>query len=132
MRRGAPYDPYRHADELGLRVETVPFSPHDGLWLPRRDLILLRSGMKAIQERCVLAHEIGHAVHGHLDDGPRNEAVADRYAAERLVDRDHLLDLMVWSPDAGRWSLELDVTTRMLAIYLELHRLELAGRPAAA
>lgn len=120
MTDGVPYDPWRHADALGLRVETAVEMPHDGIWLPRRELILLRAGMGEIRERCVLAHELGHAVHGHVDGGPRNEAIADRYAARRLVDPQRLQDAARSSPDAGRWSLEIGVTMKILGVYLEM------------
>lgn len=123
---GQPYDPYRHADELGLRVETRHID-HDGLWLPDRHLILLRPGLLAVQERCVLAHEIGHAVHGHRDSRPRHERAADRWAAERLIDPARLEEAMRASPDPGRWSLDVGVTTKMLEIWLARHRLDLAA-----
>ncbi|WBU37933.1 ImmA/IrrE family metallo-endopeptidase [Homoserinibacter sp. YIM 151385] len=127
----APYDPYRHAEVLGLRVETARMG-HDGLWLPDEGLVLLRPGLLAIQERCILAHEIGHAVLGHRASTPRTEAAADRYAAERLVDRAALLDSMRATGDATRWSLELGVTRKVLGVYLERHgeRLSRLGRDA--
>jgi Zn-dependent peptidase ImmA (M78 family) len=119
-------DPWRLADALGIRVETVPGLAHDGLWLLDRRRILLRAGMRAIQERSVLAHELGHAAHAHADGRPAHEAEADRWAADLLVDPARLVEAMRSSDDAARWSLEIGVTTRLLGNWLERRARELA------
>jgi hypothetical protein len=122
------YDPYTHAAELGVTI-TVDRDTcgHDGLWLPDENRINLRPGMLQIQERSVLAHELGHAVHGHRDSRPKNEMLADRFAAEKLVDREMLIGMMASDPEAyARWCLELGVTMKILRVYLGAHRLDLA------
>lgn len=127
-----PYDPYDHAAQLGVDVQIS--SDHlleqhdaDGLWFPRRHMILLRSGLSATSERCILAHEIAHCVMGHHDSRPKHEVLADRYAAEQLVDRPRLIRLMVERPGHyAVWSNELTVTTKIMRVYLNAHRLDLA------
>ncbi len=79
--------------------------------------------MKARFDRSTLAHEIGHAVYGHSDDRPKHETQADRYAAENMIDPLLLADLQEWTPDGSKIALELGVTTKLLRVYLNVHRL---------
>jgi Zn-dependent peptidase ImmA (M78 family) len=89
-------------------------------------MIILQPRMKVIQERSVLAHELGHVELGHRDDRPKHEVLADRFAAENLVDPDRLLELIDWAPNTAHLSLELGVTTKLMQVYLNVHRGELA------
>jgi len=81
-----------------------------------------------VHDRSALAHELGHDDRGHRNDRPKHEVMADRYAAERMVDPELLVDLMRWSPDMSRWAHEMGVTTRLIRVYWNLHRSNL---PAA-
>jgi len=38
-----------------------------------------------------------------------------------MVDPDHLIDLMRWSPDPSRWAHEMGVSTRLIRVYWNLH-----------
>lgn len=42
--------------------------------------------------------KLGPVDPGHRDDRPKHEVMADRYAAERMVDLSYLVDLMRVSP----------------------------------
>ena len=95
-----------------------PLRSAHGLWLPDRNTILIHSRLRAGAQRNVLAHEIGHADLGHVDDRPKHERQADEYAALNLIDPDHLADLYKWCPDEGRIVTELGVTTRLFRAYL--------------
>lgn len=67
-------------------------------------------------DRCVLAHGLGHAILGHEDDRPKHELLADRWAADQLIDPRELAAL----PDeAGEFdiALELEVTFRLLRVW---------------
>lgn len=117
------YDPYQHAELLGIEVKHLPIRTANGRWFPDHNLIVIRSGMKAAYDRSTLAHEIAHADLGHRDDRPKHEVMADRYAAEHMVDVDTLNELIKWTPDSARLANELGVTTRLLRVYLNVHRL---------
>jgi Zn-dependent peptidase ImmA (M78 family) len=74
--------------------------------------------MRALLERSVLAHEIGHVCLGHRDDRPRHEHQADRYAARQLINRQRLEAISGVTEDKGQWCIELGVTPHILTTYL--------------
>ena len=119
---GATYDPHEHAEQLGIDVVYDRLRTAHGLWVPDFNTIILQPRMRAIQERSVLAHEIAHASLGHRDARPKHEVVADRFAAENLIDAERFDELVTWAPDAARLSLELGVTTKLMRVYLNVHR----------
>lgn len=125
------YDPYEHAEELGIEVRVVPLRTANGYWYPDHNVIALRSGMKARYLRSTLAHEIAHALLGHVDQTRKNEVMADRCAAENLIGYDQCLDAMKWANDFHQLALELDVTPRLLRVYLNVHDLARLSRPTA-
>jgi hypothetical protein len=118
MTKRPAYDPYAHADQLGIRVETGRIRSANGLWIPEERMIVLKRGLRVWHERQVLAHELGHVTMGHQDSTPRNEFLADRWAARKLIAPDHLADVARMSPDPGVWALELGVTNHLLHTYL--------------
>jgi hypothetical protein len=99
-----------------------------GLWVPDLNTVFIQERLRSVHDRSALAHELGHVDLAHRDDRPKHEVMADRYAAEHMVDPDRLVDLMRWSPDPSRWAHELGVTTRLIRVYWNLHRQDL---PAA-
>lgn len=115
------YDPWSHADALGIPVRYRPGLAWEGLW--HHGTILLRPGLTRRVERSVLAHEIVHAEH---DDQPttdtvthtRQERRADRIAAERLITPADLRAAQRISDDPGMWCHELDVTGWILTARL--------------
>lgn len=124
------YDPWRHADALGLRVALADLEWANELWLPDRGLILIKRSMRPAHQRNALAHGIGHAVLGHRDDRPKHERQADRYAARRLIDPVELRAVQAWTQDPGQIAAELGVTRRLLLAYWD-DRTAAAGAPAA-
>jgi Zn-dependent peptidase ImmA (M78 family) len=120
---GRSYDPFAHADELGVQVIFRPIRTANELWLPDHWTLVIKDGMRAIHQRNAAAHGLGHAVHGHEDDRAKHEVQADRWAAERLIDPTEIRELMKWTPDSARLANELGVTTRLLRVYLNVHRL---------
>lgn len=121
--RGRDYDPYAHADALGIQVLLRPIRTANELWLPDQHTLVLKEGMRAVHQRNACAHGVAHAELAHVDSRPKHEVQADRYAAQQLIEHDELLDLMQWTPDAHRLAHELGVTTRLLRVYLNVHRL---------
>ncbi|MBO1739712.1 ImmA/IrrE family metallo-endopeptidase [Leifsonia sp. TF02-11] len=122
-RHPVAYDPWEHADELGIRVEEQTLRTTHGLYVPGRDLIILKRGVSHTVARCVLAHEIQHYLAGDrrvpsLPWAMKQERRADRAAARRLIDPNALFDLQQASDDPGVWAYELQVTGDILLAYL--------------
>lgn len=117
------YDPYQHAEELGLKVEHQRLRTANGLYIPEQRLVILSTGLKQRIERSVLAHEIAHHLHNDRAVDSlwtiRQERRANRTAANLLIGPDDLRDAQRASPDPGRWALDLHVTTPILLAYLE-------------
>lgn len=116
------YDPYKDAESRGITVIHRNIRTANGLWIPDHNLIVIRSGMRAVHDRSTLAHELAHAQLGHRDDSPKNEYRADQVAACNLIDADKCEELIQWVPDVGRLAQELDVSTRLLVSYLRLRQ----------
>ena len=120
-KRGRMYDPWEHAEQLGIRVMTRVLRTASGLWVPDARTIILNPRMRRVRERSVLAHELGHAHYEHRDDRPKHELQADRFAAERLIDPGELKEVAATSPDANVWCHELGVNDRILKRYISDH-----------
>jgi hypothetical protein len=121
--RGRGYDPFAHADALGINVLLRPIRTANELWLPEHHTLVIKSGMRALHQRNAAAHGVAHAVLGHPDDRPKHETQADRYAASNLIDLDECRELMKWTPDCHRLAAELGVTTRLMRVFLNVHHL---------
>jgi hypothetical protein len=115
------YDPYEHAGKLGVRVIRRKLTTGTGPWAPDINTVFIQERMHRVHERSALAHELGHR-----DDRPKHEVAADRYAANNMVDPEHLVDLTRWSPDMSRWAHEMGVSARLIRVYWNLHRVDLA------
>ena len=115
------YDPYTHAETLGIEVIHRPISKMNGLWIPDHNVIVIRSGMKVAYDVSTLAHELGHAKYGHRDGRPKHEHQADKFASDSLIDVDEAAELMQWVPDCERMALELGVTARLLRVWMGSH-----------
>jgi Zn-dependent peptidase ImmA (M78 family) len=89
-----------------------------GLWVPEHRTIILKRGMRVLQERSILAHELGHVCLGHEESTSRNEFLADRWAARKLIAADHLAEVARIHNDPAQWCIELDVTPHILETYL--------------
>lgn len=121
------YDPYQHAHELSVTIiHASPGPGLKGLYTGKHNgvpTVYIRPGLTAREERSVLAHELVHVEH---DDQPttdhawsaRRERRCDRIAAQRLINRDHLIQLAATYPDKGVWAIELGVTGYLLDTYL--------------
>ena len=81
-----PTSPKMLAWQMGVRVRTAPTPP--GWWGAYdhgRRLITMRPGLGHIQYTCKLMHELGHAHYGHEGVTGKQELLADRWAAYRLL-----------------------------------------------
>ena len=117
-RRGRLYDPWEHAEQLGIQVIVRRLRSAHGRWFPDYNQILISDRLRVSDQRLVLAHELGHGAHGHLDDRPKYEKQADQFAARHLICPDELADLYEWCPDERRIVAELGVTTRLFRAYV--------------
>lgn len=123
--KGRAYDPWEHADLLGIEVVVRRLRTANGRWFPEYGMILISDKLRAGQQRLVLAHEIGHGALMHPDDRPKHEVQADKFAARNLIDPEELADLYKWCPDEQRLIQELGVTTRLFRAFV------LSNPPAA-
>lgn len=120
------YAPHVHAMLLNLAVVyNAQLSTLLGLFIPDERTILLRPGMSARMERCVLAHELGHYYFGHRGTSARNESAANAYAATLLVDPDAVADARrrFIRPDLERLAREAEVTPQIMERYLTWEKL---------
>lgn len=117
------YNPWEHADQLGLRViEGDPGQGNRGLWAGN-GLIILQPHQTQLKARCTLSHEIVHAQYDppliphHLS--PKAEARADRIAAQRLINADEYLRLArIYRDNPAQLAYELSVTPKILNAYI--------------
>lgn len=123
VRRGLRYDPFEHAEDLGIPVIFRPLRAANGMWLPDHQVIVVQPGMRALHTRSTLAHEIAHALLGHEDDRPKHEVAADRYAGTLLIHPRECERAMRHVSDVPSLSLELQVSQRILTDYLTRSRL---------
>lgn len=116
--RGRSYDPWEHAELLGIEVIVRRLRTANGRWFPEYGQILISDRLRVGQQRLVLAHEIGHGALMHPDDRPKHEKQADQFAARNLIDPEELADLYKWCPDEQRIVHELGVTTRLFRAFV--------------
>ncbi|RFA12112.1 hypothetical protein B7R22_16915 [Subtercola boreus] len=123
MSNGPTYDPFEHADRLGVNVLFGRIRTANGLWVAAERTIILKRGLKTWHERQVLTHELGHVVLGHTTTEHRFERQANRWAARKLITPGNLAEVVKMSPDPGVWALELGVTDDMLALWFHDRRI---------
>ena len=111
------------AEKLGVRMD---YDAHGvlkegdlGGWFPQERLVLVRSGLGWKNLRHTVAHELGHAAHGHpAGHDPKHERQADEYAARLLINRDDYEQAeLVYEGNAQAIAHELDVTMHMLEVW---------------
>lgn len=116
--RGRAYDPWEHADALGIPVFVRRLRSANGIYFREYGEIILSDRLRIRDLDLTLAHELGHAALGHPDDRPKHEIQADRFAAQNLICPNELADLYEWCPDEQRIVAELGVTTRLFRAYV--------------
>lgn len=126
-----------HAAALGLRVERQDL-PGDLNGEIRSDgTILLNADRRLSVQREVLAHEIGHHVHGHdqsadRHDHERTERQADTYAARLLISPMlYRRAEAIVGTDPRLLAAELEVSRRLVTLWQDSYRrdrIELARR----
>lgn len=120
---GLHYAPALILEQLGISIVRTWLRDTWGVWSRDRRRVVLASGLSAVQERCVLAHELEHFL---ADDvgcdnqiaSLRQERRADLEAARKLVAISDLAEVAQWAPDMHVAAHELQVTERMLTVRL--------------
>jgi hypothetical protein len=125
---GLEYHPEVTLDRLGIRVVRTWLRDTWAAWSAPQRTVVLASGLSAIQERCILAHEVEHITAGDIDCSSRPIAVrqeqrADINASRRLIAISDLAATAQWADDVRLAAAELNVTERMLIVRLK----DLAG-----
>lgn len=116
--KGRRYDPWRHAEQLGIEVVVRRLRTAKGRWFPDYNTIAISDKLRVRDQRLVLAHEVGHGVLLHTDERPKHEKQADRFAAQNLICPDELADLYGWCRDERKIIAELGVTTTLFRAYV--------------
>lgn len=109
----------------------VELTHHDhglsGFYIDSSRTISTRRGMAVWDYKSVLGHELGHATYkdrrnGHLYFDHMQELRADRFAANLLISDVDLRYLAPWhGNDLHGLAIDLEVTPKLLEIYLQLH-----------
>lgn len=105
---------------MGVRVRTAVTPP--GWWGAydhRHRLITLRPGLAPIQLECTLMHELGHAHYGHVGVTGKQEALANRWAAHRLIDFEMVLEAAAAEQASVAVAASLGVLPSVLQTYLQ-------------
>lgn len=116
--RGRDYDPWLHAEALGVVVVVRRLRTANGRWFPDYNTIAISDRLRVRDQRLVLSHEIGHCELLHPDDRPKHEKQADQFAARNLICPDELADLYGWCRDERKIVAELGVTTALFRAYV--------------
>jgi antirestriction protein ArdC len=106
---------------MGVRVRTAVTPPGWwGVYDHKHRLITLRPGLGPIQLDCTLMHELGHAHYGHTGVTGKQEALANRWAAYRLIDFENMLSIASVEQSSSGVSAALEVMPSVLETYLQL------------
>ena len=111
----------REAQDQGIRV-IIGTPPYDwwGAYSHRLGTIIIRDTLGPVSKRSTLAHELGHAHHGHTGHHPFTERHAKEWAARRLITVDALWDAWCESTDVRRIAPMLGVLIRDVETRLTL------------
>lgn len=120
------YDPHQHAEALNICVVYDDELPADRCGEYRFDhgIVVIRPDLGRVRERCVLAHEIVHwEEQDYLTGDPKLDARIERHAdlvaARRLIERPISSIAAGVADNLSVLARELDVTPRLLSVYIE-------------
>jgi predicted transcriptional regulator len=107
------------AAEMGVSVHIAHLPPpYRGFYEHEAHRIVLDFTLTPNEQASVLAHELGHAHHGHACEGNADaERLADTYAAMLMIDPDDFAAAERISSDRHFLADELNVTTELIDAY---------------
>jgi Zn-dependent peptidase ImmA (M78 family) len=115
------WSPWRHLREQHPNITVYEYDlPGAYLGCVDHDkgLIYLDSRLNQAERRCTLAHEIGHLERGPVPPAPlaaiREELEVDRWAADKLIRAQDLIDVFRWTSNLSEAAEELWVDQHML------------------
>lgn len=110
-----------HATSLGVSVHVAHIEPpHRGFYDAERRIVVYDFDLTPIEQRSVLAHELGHAFFDHQCFGnARFEADADYYAARLLIDPSDYAVAESIDPSPEAIAEELGVEPRIVRAFEE-------------
>lgn len=88
--------------------------PYRSLYRPARNLIIITRGLTEPQEIEAIAHELGHARHGHDCTNSRTEAQAWRWATTFTIDPAAYALAESINPHPAAIALELNLTPQLI------------------
>lgn len=80
----------------------------------------MKPQLAPIQYDCTLFHELGHAHYGHVGVTGKQEMLANRWAAYRLIEFDSLIECAELEQTSAAVAASLGVLPSVLQTYLEL------------
>jgi Zn-dependent peptidase ImmA (M78 family) len=108
------------AADRGLRVCAAHLPPGImGYYSPDESRIYFDIRLTPSERRTTIAHELGHHDYGHRGDSPRNERLADSYAADLLIHPWDYAALELADADTAQIAEELCVTEQLVRHYQE-------------
>lgn len=118
-----------HAHAMGLRVLRRDLGRRNGE-VHSSGLIIINPNRNYGAQRETLAHEIGHAVHGHdwtaaRHDRDVDERAADTYAARLLISpAEYAIAERICGPHDHALARELNVSVRLVELWRDAYRAE--------
>ncbi len=119
------YDPWVHAEILDLPIvfrDDLPDPEMVACYSPEHEAVFVRTNLHAATERCAIAHEIVHFEHHDVGTDDLQEERADRIAARRLIRPRRIEELSGITDDPAVVALELNVTEKIMRVYMRLIR----------
>lgn len=108
------------ADSYGVRVLYGGLDGRNGVYYDDLKLVIIEQSLPPAMERFTLAHELGHAHHGHRESTPSNEIKADEFAARLLIKDDDYMSAEAVCEDPRYIAQELDLPLRAVEAYWRL------------
>lgn len=119
----------RHAALRGISVHAARLEPGVlGEWYEDEREIYFDLRLSPTEQVCVIAHELGHAHHGHAcEDDQRAEDQADEHAARLLVDPAEYARVERLGLNQHDIAEELGVTVEVLNVFMQRCLVKLRG-----
>lgn len=110
----------QYAAARGIRVHAAHLEPGVlGEWYAEESEIYFDLDLTPNEAVSVVAHELGHAHHGHAcEDDAGDEAQADEYAARLLIDPHRLAQLERDGATVHDMAEDLQVTEELVDVFL--------------
>ncbi len=112
------------ADLMGVSIEWEDFLPMGwaGAYFAAAATIYMLRGMTRTRTRTVLGHELGHANYRHEGRTTRDEWLADKWAAHKLITPEGYLEASWDKPSLEVLSRRLGVTPHMAEVFIRTAR----------